>query len=176
MKRNLFVWQLGGVTFTAILGTVLHFLYEWTGGVVIASVSAVNESTWEHMKLLFIPSIIFAVIQSFFTKDDFHNFCTVKLTGIILGMMSIPVLFYTLGGAFGELSAIVNIAIFFISIFVEYIIEYFLYEKIPSNPMLKWLSVLILVVILAFFITFTFYPPHIPLFLDPVTKNYGITK
>ena len=56
MKRELRRWEIVGFIATGLFGTLLHFVYEWTGGNrVIAVFSAVNESTWEHMKLLFIP-------------------------------------------------------------------------------------------------------------------------
>ncbi len=176
MKKNLLIWQIGGVTFTAVLGTLLHFLYQWTGVKFLATVSAVNESTWEHMKLVFIPSFIFSIIQSFFAKKDYGCFWVVKLIGILLGTLSIPVLFYTLSGTFGELSAISNIAIFFISIFIEYLVELVLINKIYCNVILKWVCISVLLVILALFIIFSFYPPKIPLFLDPVTSGYGIVS
>ena len=55
-------WQLGGFVFTAILGTLLHFLFDWTGGSALAALfSAVNESIWEHMKLLYYPMLLFTL-------------------------------------------------------------------------------------------------------------------
>ena len=55
MKRSLTLWQFFGFAFTSLLGTLLHFLYEWTGkSPLVAPFSGVNESTWEHMKLLYV--------------------------------------------------------------------------------------------------------------------------
>jgi hypothetical protein len=39
MKRSLVLWQFGGLTFTAVLGTILHFLYDWTGLIIFAPIS-----------------------------------------------------------------------------------------------------------------------------------------
>lgn len=176
MKKNLLIWQIAGVTFTAIIGTVLHFLYQWTNLNVFATISAVNESTWEHMKLVFVPSLLFAFIQRFFAKNDYNCFWIVKLVGILLGTLLIPILFYTLSGTFGTLSAIVNIAIFFTAIIIEYLTELFLFNKMNCNCKLKWVSICALLLILILFIVCSFYPPKIPLFLDPLTSGYGITK
>ena len=176
MKKNLFVWQFVGLTFTAVLGTLLHFFYEWTGVKIFAPISAVNESTFEHMKLVFVPAFIFAIIQSFFSKNDYTCFWVVKLIGINIGTLLIPVLFYTLSGSFGELSAVINIAIFFVSVIAQYLVELFLFNRLSCKWWLKWLAITILVCILILFFVFTFYPPKIPLFLDPVTNGYGITK
>lgn len=174
MKKNLFVWQIVGVTFTAVLGTLFHFLYQWIHFKIIASFSAVNESTWEHMKLLFIPSLLFAFIQSFYAKNDFKAYWVVKLIGIIVGTLLIPILFYTLSGTFGRLPAIINIAIFFISVFSQYLIEFFLFNRFKFNYYAKCVSILVLVIILVLFVVFSYYPPRIPLFLDPLTNSYGV--
>lgn len=176
MKKNLLIWQVGGIVFTAVFGTIFHFLYEWTGLNVVATICAVNESTWEHMKLIFVPSFIFAVIQSFFAKKDYECFWLVKLIGIIVGTLLIPTLFYTLSGAFGTLSALVNIAIFFIAVILQYLIELYLLDKIKCKAQLNWLYIGILMLFFVMFVIFTFYPPKLPLFLDPVTRGYGITK
>ena len=57
-KKKIIRFQIFSVIFTWILGTILHFLYEWSGdNKIIASFSAVNESTWEHLKLVFFPTI-----------------------------------------------------------------------------------------------------------------------
>ena len=70
MKQNIKKWQFVGFLFTVGVGTLLHFVYEWSGKMVlVAPFSNVNESTWEHMKLLFYPALLFAVIESFFFKD-----------------------------------------------------------------------------------------------------------
>ena len=61
MKRNFSLWQFAGFALSSLAGTLLHFLYDWTGNLVaVAPFSGVNESTWEHMKLLFWPLFIFA--------------------------------------------------------------------------------------------------------------------
>ena len=62
MKRSLLLWQVFGLTFSAVLGTLLHFLYDWTDLEFLKPISAINESTFEHMKILFFPMLIFAII------------------------------------------------------------------------------------------------------------------
>ena len=63
MKRSIGVFQFAGFAATSLIGTILHFLYDWLGEAVwIAPFSSVNESTWEHMKLLFWPMFLYAII------------------------------------------------------------------------------------------------------------------
>lgn len=171
--KNLFVWQFFGFVFACVVGTLLHFLYSFTGLIAFAPVSAVNESTFEHMKILFFPMLGFAWIQRPFFSEKKKAFWHIKLFGTLLSLTLIPVLFYTLSGVFGTLSAAVNILIFFISAGAGYLLEYFLFQKeLSFNSHLLPLSVLVFLA--ASFVLGTFFPPEIPLFLDPVTGGYGI--
>ena len=70
MRKRRFLWALAGFLFTGALGSLLHFTYEWSGGLLTAAFSADNESTWEHMKLLFVP--LFAVVYQLI-RDRMHS-------------------------------------------------------------------------------------------------------
>ena len=174
MKRSLALWQLGGYAFTAVLGTLLHFLYAWTDCIAVTPISAVNESTWEHMKLSFFPTLIFAIIQWRFFKEEYPSFWCVKLIGVLVGLVLIPVLFYTYNGAFGKTPDWLNILFFFLATGLSYLIEGWLFKRGALSCPAPWLSILLLVGISLAFFVFTFSPPKLPLFLDPVTGGYGI--
>ena len=172
MQKNLSVWQLAGLTFTAVLGTLLHFLFSWTDLLLFAPIAAVNESTFEHMKILFFPMLIFAVIQSRFYKES--GFWQVKTVGIILGTLLIPFLFYFYNGAFGKSPDWINILIFFLAAGVAYSVEYVLFQRDVFNGKSPVFPIVILSVIAIAFIAFTFFQPPLPIFQDPITKLYGI--
>ena len=174
MKQTARLWQLVGFTATTLGGTLLHFLYEWLGEAAwIAPFSGVNESTWEHMKLLFWPMLIFAIIQSFFFKD-YENFWCIKLRGILIGLVSIPVIFYTYNGVIGKSPDWLNIAIFFIAAALAYIYEMRLFnsEKPSAQSSVSCLGTICAVALL--FVIFTFKTPQLGIFIDPITKTYGI--
>ncbi len=174
MKRDLSLWQFAGFALTVLGGTLLHFLYDWTNeSVLIAPFSGVNESTWEHMKLLFFPLFILALIQSRFFKE-YENFWYVKLAGIATGLVLIPVLFYTYNGAFGKSPDWLNIAIFFISAAVVFLLETRLFKKDSLRGKRPWLAFGVICLIGVLFVVFTFATPQIPLFQDPLTATYGI--
>ena len=174
MKKALNIWQLFGFAVTALGGTLLHFLYDWTNKAVwVAPFSGVNESTWEHMKLLFWPMFIFAVVQSFFFKD-YKNFWCVKLKGILLGLLLIPVLFYTYNGVVGKSPDWINIAIFFVSAAVTYIYETRQFNNGTAACKPPKLAVALLCVIAVLFAVFTFATPEFGIFKDPLTGTYGI--
>lgn len=170
MKRDLFLWQFGGFAFVSLLGSILHFVYSWTNeSVLVAPFSAINESTWEHMKLIYFPMLIYALIQSRFFKDS-NNFWCVKLIGILTGLTLIPVLFYTFNGVFGKTPDFVNIAIFFIAAAVTFIIENYLFKSESFQCSYNKFAFFIIILIGALFVIFTFIPPEIPLFKDPTKE------
>ena len=174
MKRSIGLWQFLGFAVTAFGGTVLHFLYDWLGEAKwIAPFSGVNESTWEHMKLLFWPMLIFAVVQSLFFKNRKDLWC-VKLCGILLGLSLIPVLFYTYNGAIGKSPDWLNITIFFISAALAFIYETRLFNEnrlVCRSPKIP-IAALSMIAIL--FVVFTFLTPEIDIFRDPITGDFGI--
>ena len=174
MKRSVGMWQLSGFAFTSLFGTLLHFLYEWLGEPLwIAPFSGVNESTFEHMKLLFWPMLVFTVIQSFFFKG-YENFLCVKLRGILLGLAFIPIIFYTYNGVIGKSPDWINIAIFFISAAAAYIYEAKLLWSGKPSVCHPRADALILAAIALLFIIFTFRAPDFGIFIDPLTGEYGI--
>ena len=174
MKQRSVLWQWVGFAVATFGGTILHFLYDWTGGsILISPFSGVNESTWEHMKLLFWPLFLFAMVQRLFFKDQ-ENFWRVKLLGILLGLMMIPVLFYTYNGVFGKSPDWVNIAIFYISVAAVFLLEWWLFKRYRpecNRPRLAFAAICLIGVL---FVVFTFVPPQIPLFQDPLTGTCGI--
>ena len=174
MKRSVEIWQWLGYGVTAAGGSLLHFLYDWLDEALwIAPFSGVNESTWEHMKLLFWPMFVFAAVQSFFFRDR-ENFWYVKLRGILLGLALIPIIFYTYNGAIGRSPDWLNIAIFFISAGATYIYETRLFNSEKVRCKTSKLAFSVLCVIGLLFAFFTFRTPEIGIFLDPLTGTYGI--
>ncbi len=174
MKRSIGLWQLMGFAVTSLGGTVLHFLYDWSGKIVwIAPFSGVNESTWEHMKLLFWPMFIYTIVQSFFFKDKTDFWC-VKLGGIMLGLILIPVLFYTYNGVIGSSPDWINIAIFFISAAIAYICETRQFKNGTAACKNPRLAIFLLCGTAVLFMIFTFVTPEIGIFKDPLTNTYGV--
>ena len=171
MEKNLSLWQWIGFTFAVVLGSLLHFLFDWTGSYALAPFSAVNESTWEHMKILFFPLLVFALIQRPFA-NDYPAFWWIKCIGILAGVISIPVLFYTYNGAFGKSPDWLNITFFILATSTSYVVEFLLFRQKNTCKFCAWYFI-ILCAIAFTFVIFTFFPPKLPLFQAPITKLYG---
>lgn len=173
-ERSMGLWQLMGFAVTSFLGTVLHFLYDWLGGAVwIAPFSGVNESTWEHMKLLFWPMLLFAVAQRFSFRDQ-KDFWCVKLRAIAVGLVLIPTIFYTYNGAIGKSPDWLNIVIFFIAAAIAYVYEARLFHAKRLQCAMPNVAVTLLLILAMLFVVFTFAPPQIEIFKDPLTGGFGI--
>lgn len=174
MKKSVGIWQLFGFATTSLLGTLLHFLYDLLGeNLFIAPFSGVNESTFEHMKLLFWPMFVFAIIQSFFFRERSDFWC-IKLKGIVLGLILIPVIFYTYNGVIGKSPDWINIAIFFITAAIVYLYETRKFNgeiRRCKHPALAFTTLLFIALL---FVIFTFFTPEIAIFKDPINNSYGV--
>lgn len=170
MKKSLTLWQLCGFIFTGIAGTLLHFLYDWTNQSIIAApFSAVNESIWEHMKLLFVPMFVFALAENRVIGEKYENFWCAKLVGTAAGLLLIPMLYYTYTGALGVSADWFNIVIFFLSAALAYFIEAISLKRKISFCKSPLTAFAVLCLIALTFIILTFIQPEIPLFQDPST-------
>ena len=174
MKRSIGLWQLIGFAVTSLGGTLLHFLYDWLGEAAwIAPFSGVNESTWEHMKLLFWPMFLFAIVQRFFFRDR-EDFWCIKLKGILLGLVMIPVIFYTYNGVIGRSPDWINIVIFFLSAAVAYLYETRQFNNETTICKRSKIAIALLCGIAFLFVIFTFITPRIGIFKDPITGTVRI--
>jgi len=179
LKGGIFVdlkrWQIIGAVFALIMGALLHFTYEWSGeNPVVGIFSTVNESTWEHLKLLFVPVALFAALEYIGYGKQIPNFVPVKVLSILLGMITIIIAYYTYTHIVGQNYLWVDIGIFILGVLAAYWFSYSLLqtEFLASEcaVCLGWAGLLLLAFSFAFF---TFCPPHVELFLDPVTGTYG---
>ena len=167
-----FKWILTKFLILSTGGVLLHYLYDIFGeSVFVAPFSGVNESTAEHMKLLYFPFLAVTIIESRFKTEPY--FWQAALKGISSGLVTIPVLFYTYKGVLGFSADWFNITIFFIAAAVTVIVESKAIKK-ESCLISSSLSKILLFSIGILFMVFTFFPPTIGLFQDPVTGGYGI--
>ena len=175
MKRSVPLWQMAGFVFTGILGTFLHFLFDLSGeNVLTALFSAVNESIWEHKKLLFYPMVLFAVVEYRVWGKGVSGFWNIKLQGILLGLVLIPVIYYTYTGILGVSADWFNITIFFLAAGASYRWETRQFQRTVPVFLPAWAAIGFLLLLSLLFTLFTFLPPPIPFFEDPVTGTYGI--
>ncbi len=177
MDKKLFKYELIGFIFVNILGTLDHFVYNWTGNNIIAALFCpVNESVWEHLKLLYFPFIIYTIFElaKMIDKDKINSFLFGKILGIEIGMFSTLAIHYVYMGAIGKESLAVDIISFIIGILIAYFISYIIVKNSIGNSIPKLLTIALLTIQGIILIAFTFIPPYLPIFMDSQTLTYGI--
>ena len=170
-------WQLGGFVFTAVGGTLLHYVYDWSGGFsLLGVISSVNESVWEHMKLLFIPAFLFTLIEMIAFGEHYSHFWRSKLLGILIGLLLIPTLYYTYTGALGLRLVWLDISLFYIAAAATFFLETRLLLRHSRSGTWELPSMLLIWLLAFAFLIFTYFPPCLPVFQDPLTFTYGIPQ
>lgn len=167
-KKTLFKYLVAGAIFVFLFGSLAHFVYDWTGkNFFVGFFFPVNESTWEHMKLVFFPMLVWWIIVKPKLSKNYDCFTPALFAGVLAGIMLIPILFYTYRGVLGFGIQAVDIGIFYVSVVAAFAFVY----KITLSCRLQKHSQLLPTFIFLFFvmfILFTYLPPELGIFVSPV--------
>ncbi|MGN1328860.1 MAG: DUF6512 family protein [Eubacterium sp.] len=175
MNKKLFKLEIIGFIFVSVLGTLSHFVFEWSGyNRIIGMVVPVNESTWEHLKLLFFPYLIWSVIQYILLKEK-SGVIFSKSIGVVIGMTAIVSFYYTYTGVIGKSIDWMNILSFFIGVLIAFICDYIMIKSERfTSVTYDCIGIGIFIAFIILFFLFTTAPPFITLFKDPINNSYGI--
>lgn len=168
MMNQLKRYTITGMLFVLILGTLSHFLYEWSNNnFFVGLFSPVNESIWEHMKLLFFPMLLFSLIAIPKLKYDYPCITSSSLSGILMGTILIPIIYYTYTGIIGYDITILDLLTFLLAVVIAFFTAY---KFTLSCKMQDYTAILraIVYVFLMCFLLFTYSPPSIGLFAVPI--------
>lgn len=147
---------------TTLVGACLHFLYTLLPNPVTAVLSPVNESLWEHLKILIWPYLAAMFLR---TRNGPPGCRTPwLLTALVLSaaMLGFGWLYHmTMGGE----ALAVDIGLYVVLMAVGFLLPELLSDA-SEHPFVGTLSVLAVLALAAAMILFTFLPPDHPLFLD----------
>ena len=153
----------------SILGTLFHFIYDWSGENKILGVfGSVNESTCEHLKLLFWPVSFITVFEYFFIYKEKDGFLLSRFVSLAIGMIFIIVLFYTFTGIMGKSYDAFNISLYYVAV----ILTFFLSSIFIKNHSFIYrssyaMAIILFLLVAGMFIAFTHRPPELGLFREP---------
>ena len=152
-----------------IFGTLLHFTYDWSkNNSFVGIFSAVNESTWEHLKLSFFPMLIFGIISYFFIKGIANNFIEGITIGILVNMIFIVLFFYGYQAILGRNVDFLNILDFILGVIIGELSFYKVVSMEDSSSIItKVLCLCILVILFICFLVFTYFPLGLEIFRTP---------
>lgn len=165
-----------------IIGTIialtlpfpLHFLYKMFPNFIASIFLPVNESIWEHMKILFGSIILSGVIQKIITiikKEEINNICFSNFIGAISSIPIFLILFLPVYYIISE-NMIITIIIMFMAIIASEIISYKLMNE--KDYKLENKTIFFGIIVYIIFGILTYYPIKIDLFKDSKTNTYGI--
>ncbi len=173
-NKKLLILEVVGILFIIFFGASLHFTFEASGNnPVVGAFSAVNESVWEHLKMPFWASMLWLLLTMYPLRNTVSNFFAAKAVGLVVMLAIIPAVFYSYT-SFTEGILAVDIGSFVAAVIVGQMLSVSLYKKTVKSRITEALAVAVLALLVIIFIVFTFYPPQLPPFLDPVTCKYGI--
>ncbi len=170
----IFWFELSGFLFITILGTLYHFIYEWSNHHrLMAILCAVNESTWEHVKMVIGPAIVWSLIEIPFIGWE-PNFWIAKSVSMITMFFVMVIVFYTYYLILKKEILILGILDFVFSVICGQFISYRMLLSSPYKPEIKTLGLGLFFIIVAMYLTLTLKAPKSFLFRDPVNKKFGL--
>ncbi|MBD3253951.1 MAG: hypothetical protein GF383_02610 [Candidatus Lokiarchaeota archaeon] len=175
-NKLVFKWQVYGMLFIMIVGSLLHFLYEWTGSFYpIGAISAVNESVWEHLKMGFWPVIFFAPLEYRMIKEDVQNFIVAKTLASYIIPLTIIAIFYSYTAILGRNFLLFDGLSFIIAIIIGQIVSFKILTINELNRTFPIITFVLICLLGLSFVFFTYFTPELPIFRDSQTGFYGIS-
>lgn len=169
--KKLKLFTIIGIIFVIITGSLAHFLYDWTGdNYIVGFFTPVNESIWEHMKLIFFPMLIYSLPMIFLFREKYPCITSSLCLGNLAGTLLIPVFYYAYTYILGRDIFIFDIAIFIVSVLIAFRLSYKYTLSCKFQPYTVFLISLVCI-LLACFVVFTYRPPALKLFEDPSVQR-----
>ncbi len=152
----------------SFMGVIFHFVYDWSGqNPFIRFFFPINESIWEHLKLIYFPILFVSLIEYFFFDTHTEKFFVNQFFSILVGMLSTVILFYTYSGVLGRNIDVINIIIYFISMALAYGFSHYAFRTDRFKNVPTWVGSIGLLLLYVLFVWFTINPPQIGLFAIP---------
>jgi hypothetical protein len=165
MYQHINKYIIGGIIFTVIAGTLLHFVYQWSGeNSIVGLLSPVNESVWEHLKLLYYPMTIWVFAGYFKFGRKNRNFLFAALIGLICGLIAIPVIFYAYTAVAGTNFLAADIITYIIGVCISYLVMGYILKNYNFRVLSVKSGILLWELFFVLFALFTVFPPDLPIF------------
>lgn len=167
--------EIIGFFFISIIGALSHFLYDIGNHNKYLSIFfAVNESTWEHIKITLTPMFLWLIVEIPFLYKN-SNFIFSKFIGLMCPLILIPTIFYGYKTITKKSVLIIDISLFFVSVLCAQLLSSFILFKGLKVPFaVNYVSLIGIIVIFVFYMILTIYPFEHFLFKDPISKKYGV--
>lgn len=164
MRKRFSIW---GTLIIFVLAFIFHNLYAWTSWELFKPISAVNESVWEHMKMLFFAGFFYYLLKLIINGWSETQNIAGNTASLLTMIMIIPMTYYTYTSILGKGFVVIDLIITFIAALMG---EYVSYRLSGSNHYRTSnfgtiVAGVVLMVMLILFVWFTYYPPSTPIFM-----------
>ena len=161
------------VIIISLIGTISHFMYDISNhNKIVGLFTAVNESTWEHIKIAITPTILWSVIDGLVFGNN-PNYFLAKFISIFIIYLLMPLLFYGYKAITKKDIFILDIMIFYIVIIASQFSFYYLLKISEINYIFQYLSCIGTYILFGGYMIHTLMPGETLLFKDPITNKYG---
>lgn len=165
-----------GVLVIFLFTVLFHFIYDLLPNVIFSFFFPVNESIWEHMKLLYSGIIGWSIIEYFILKKNnlntknhiYQTFLTAFSSIIVYLIIYLPLYSF-----FGE-NIYISIGLLILVIILEEIFSYYLIKDDSDKELFNKISLILIILFYSVFIAFTYEPPKNYLFYDISNHGYGL--
>lgn len=171
MDQILFTWI--SIIVIVLLGTLSHFLYDLMHGPKQLGIfTAVNESTWEHIKIAITPTLCWSLIDGYVYGAN-PNYFAAKLASLLILVFFIPFVFYSYTRLSHRPILAIDITTFVAAIILAQFVFYVIIN-LPAIPyILSYMSTVGTFVFFGAYMTLTLMPLRQTIFKDPITGKYG---
>lgn len=170
--KHLKRYTIIGIIFVLITGTLAHFLYDWTGNNhIVGLFTPINESIWEHMKLLFFPMLLYSLIMILKFRRKYSCITSALCFGILAGAFLIPLFYYAYTSILGKNIFILDIGTFILSVVIAFWLSYKLTLSCRLEAYTSLLCILVCILFVCFLV-FTYNPPDTIIFQDPENVKF----
>lgn len=160
-----------------IISFISHFAYELLPNIIFSFIFPVNESIWEHMKIIFTSTLLYGIIDYILLKKYNIKYNNFPFQLYFTALSAIPiylVIYLPLYKLLGE-NMFISISLLLLVYILQQIISY----NILKEKNIKLLNTLIVPIILLSYLGFiylTYNPIHNYLFYDKQKEKYGIDE
>lgn len=154
-------------------GTLAHFLYDIAHQPrILGLFTAVNESTWEHIKIAITPTLLWSLYDGYLYGSN-PNYFPAKFISLIVLTFFIPFVFYTYTRISKKPILAIDILTFLAAIILSQITFYAIINLPALHYWVSYLGVIGCFVFFGAYMTLTLEPIRTAIFKDPITGKYG---
>lgn len=180
MKKLTYVISASSIVIF-LLSALFHFIYKWSGyNSIIGVIAPINESIFQHVKMIFLPIVIFYLISYLIFRNKMfineNKWAIYPIITFVVTTIIIVISYYTLNYGFNISSMFLDILSLFIGLVASAIICIRLEISSVDFQIPYYVSIVVLAVIFGLLIYFNYFPIEVNFFFDKVNSTYGAVK